>query len=261
MVTTLPPLRVITRVRCPRSTRNQCALRRRSKPGGDRQRAELVTVQPGGVRLVVQARSADVRGRGMAEEFFLNGVPVEPSDGAEPPRDGGPGVAAGFEVARESTRCPRGGPGISAAGAAGTSLRTGAGQARTLPGRGQRTGSWRSSGTSRVWLRPGGWASRGPSKWKPTVRRPRRSRQVTLQAHPEVPNNHILPAEYLLIRLDWPSVPKCPDRSVRCEFGGKPGRVGCRRPADEARRRGGRERRPPRRLIILSASRPEAAIW
>ena len=144
----------------------------------------------------------------MAEEFFLNGVPVEPSDGAEPPRDGGPGVAAGFEVARESTRCPRGGSGISAAGAAGTSLRTGAGQARTLPGRGQRTGSWRSSGTSRVWLRPGGWASRGPSKWKPTVRRPRRSRQVTLQAHPEVPNNHILPAEYLLIRLDWPSVPK-----------------------------------------------------
>ena len=127
---------------------------------------------------------ADVRGRAMAEEFFLNGVPVEPSDGAEPPHDGGPGVAAGFEVARESTRCPRGGPGISAAGAAGTSLRTGAGQARTLPGRGQRTGSWRSSGTSRVWLRPGGWASRGPSKWKPTVRRPRRSRQVTLQAHP-----------------------------------------------------------------------------
>jgi hypothetical protein len=34
----------------------------RSEPGGDEERAELVAVQGGGVRLVVQPRPADVRG-------------------------------------------------------------------------------------------------------------------------------------------------------------------------------------------------------
>ena len=37
-------------------------LGRRAEPGGDQQRAELVAIQGDGVRLVVDARTADVRG-------------------------------------------------------------------------------------------------------------------------------------------------------------------------------------------------------
>jgi len=40
------------------------------EPGGGQDRAELVAVQRGGVRLVVQPGSADVRGRGVLEELF-----------------------------------------------------------------------------------------------------------------------------------------------------------------------------------------------
>jgi len=47
-------------------------LRRRSEPGGDQERAELVAVQAGGVGFVVQAGAVDMGGRGMVEEFFLN---------------------------------------------------------------------------------------------------------------------------------------------------------------------------------------------
>jgi hypothetical protein len=35
------------------------------------------------------------------EKFFLDGVAVEPGDGAQPAGDGGPGPAAGFQVAGE----------------------------------------------------------------------------------------------------------------------------------------------------------------
>ena len=61
----------------------------RAEPGGDQDRAELVTVQGGGMRLVVQPRPADVRGGRVLEELFLDGVLVEPGDGAQPPGDGG----------------------------------------------------------------------------------------------------------------------------------------------------------------------------
>lgn len=44
----------------------------------------LVAVQPGGVRLVVQPRPAEVRGRGTIEQLFLGGVAVEPRHGAQP---------------------------------------------------------------------------------------------------------------------------------------------------------------------------------
>src|SRR6266705_3105741 len=37
-----------------------------------------------------------------AGEFFLDGVPVEPGEAAQPPGDGGPGAAAGFQVAGEA---------------------------------------------------------------------------------------------------------------------------------------------------------------
>jgi hypothetical protein len=35
------------------------------------------------------------------EELFLDRVAVEPGDGAQPPGDGGPGAAAGFQIAGE----------------------------------------------------------------------------------------------------------------------------------------------------------------
>ena len=35
----------------------------------------------------------------MLEELFFDGVLVEPGDGAQPPGDGGPGAAAGFQFA------------------------------------------------------------------------------------------------------------------------------------------------------------------
>jgi len=37
----------------------------------------------------------------MLEEFFLDGVAVEPCDGAQAAGDGGPGAAAGFQIAGE----------------------------------------------------------------------------------------------------------------------------------------------------------------
>jgi len=64
---------------------DQRVFRRRAEPGADQQRAELVAVQSGGVRLVVQAGPADMRGGRVIEQFFLDRVPVETGDGAQPP--------------------------------------------------------------------------------------------------------------------------------------------------------------------------------
>jgi hypothetical protein len=44
---------------------------------GDQQGTELVTVEPGGMRLIIQARAADMGGGGMVEQVFLDGVSVE----------------------------------------------------------------------------------------------------------------------------------------------------------------------------------------
>jgi hypothetical protein len=38
----------------------------------------------------------------VVEEFFFDGVAVEPGDGAQPPGDGRSGAAAGFQVAGEA---------------------------------------------------------------------------------------------------------------------------------------------------------------
>jgi len=78
---------------------DQRVLACRAEPGGDQERAELVAVQGGGVRLIVQPRPADVRGGRVVEELFLHGVLVEPGDGAQPPGDGGAGPAVGFQLA------------------------------------------------------------------------------------------------------------------------------------------------------------------
>jgi hypothetical protein len=52
--------------------------------------------------LVVDPRTADVRGRGGAEEFFFDRVLVEPGDGGQPPGDRGAGPASGFQVPGEA---------------------------------------------------------------------------------------------------------------------------------------------------------------
>ena len=76
-------------------------LGRRPEPGGDEEAAELVAVQGSGVRLIIQPWAAHVRRRGMIEEFFLDGVPVEPGDGAQPPGDSGAGAALGLQLPGE----------------------------------------------------------------------------------------------------------------------------------------------------------------
>jgi hypothetical protein len=80
---------------------DQRVLRRRAEPGGDQEGAELVAVQPGGVRLVVQPRPADVRGGRVVQQLFLDGVPVEPRHRAQAAGDGGPGPATSFQIAGE----------------------------------------------------------------------------------------------------------------------------------------------------------------
>ena len=76
-------------------------LARRPEAGSDQRRAELVAVQRDGMGLVVDPRTADVRGRGVIEEFLFDRVLVEPGDGAQPPGDGRAGPAPGFQVAGE----------------------------------------------------------------------------------------------------------------------------------------------------------------
>jgi hypothetical protein len=58
-------------------------LNRRAEPGGHQHGAELVAVQSGGMRLVVQSRPPDVGGRGVLEEVFFDGVLIEAGDGAQ----------------------------------------------------------------------------------------------------------------------------------------------------------------------------------
>jgi hypothetical protein len=48
-----------------REQRDQRVLGGRPEPGGDKECAELVAVQCSGVGLIIQPRSADVRGRGV----------------------------------------------------------------------------------------------------------------------------------------------------------------------------------------------------
>jgi len=74
----------------------------RAEAGDDERGAELVAVQGGGVRFVVQPWPANMHGGRVIQEFFLDGVPVGPGDGAQPAGDGGAGAAAGLQVAGEA---------------------------------------------------------------------------------------------------------------------------------------------------------------
>jgi hypothetical protein len=50
----------------------------RTEADGDQQRPDLVTVQRGGVRLIIQPGPADVRGGGMLQQVLPYGVSIEP---------------------------------------------------------------------------------------------------------------------------------------------------------------------------------------
>lgn len=63
--------------------RGERVLGGRPEPSGDQQGAKLVSVQRGGVGLVIQAGAADMGGWGVSEEFFFDGVPIEARDGAQ----------------------------------------------------------------------------------------------------------------------------------------------------------------------------------
>jgi len=80
---------------------DQSVLGGRAEASGDKERAELVAVQGGGMRLIIQPGAADMGGRGMLEELFLHGVPVEPRDRAQPTGHGGTGTAVSLQVAGE----------------------------------------------------------------------------------------------------------------------------------------------------------------
>jgi hypothetical protein len=56
-------------------------LHRRAEPGGHQQRAELVTVQRDRMGLVVDPWSPDMGSGRVIQEFFFDGVLVEPGDG------------------------------------------------------------------------------------------------------------------------------------------------------------------------------------
>src|SRR5262245_13454609 len=81
---------------------DQRVLRRRAQPSSDQQRAELVAVQPSGVRVVVQPGPADIDSRGVIEQVLLDRVPVEPGDVTQPAGDGGLGTAVALQVAGEA---------------------------------------------------------------------------------------------------------------------------------------------------------------
>jgi hypothetical protein len=132
MVTTLPPLPVMTRVRVAAleaellDVRAGClghaqpvegeqgdegVLGGRAEPGSDQPDAEFVAVQGGGVRLLVQPGSADVSRRGVLKKLLFDDVLVKTGDGAQPPGDGGAGSAAVFQFAGERLDVRAAGPG------------------------------------------------------------------------------------------------------------------------------------------------------
>ena len=119
-------------------------------------------------------------GWGVIEQFLLDGVFVEPGNGAQPAGDGGPGAAAGFQVAGEAldvgaarleqAQLMLGAPArvlaqvqrVGLAGQAGVTGQEpsqgeplGLGEHRLDSGDSGWTWTWWPWGTSRVGLRPG----------------------------------------------------------------------------------------------------------
>ncbi|HZA37257.1 MAG TPA: hypothetical protein VE505_20145 [Vicinamibacterales bacterium] len=70
-----------------RQQRDQGVITRPGETGFDEHRPELVAVESNSVGLVVQLRAAHVHGRGVFDQSFLFGVPVEAGDRAQPSCD------------------------------------------------------------------------------------------------------------------------------------------------------------------------------
>lgn len=70
--------------------------------GADEESAECVAIQAHDVRLVVEARSADVHGGRVVEEALFLGVAVEARNRAEAAGDCGPGATTGFKISSEA---------------------------------------------------------------------------------------------------------------------------------------------------------------
>ena len=216
MVTILPPLRVMVRVRCPRS-RPKCSM---SAPAASETRSPFRASReiracspaararrpPAGHRVRCGpaprhgTRSSPAVGGharpASAEEFFFDRVPVEPGDGGQPPGDGGAGPAPGFQVPGEALDVGAAdgeqgqGPGAAPAGELAQVQRVGlAGQAAVParnPARATRSvsvktgwnGASAADGTAVVIghlparLKPGSWASPGPSGLTEPQRKP-----------------------------------------------------------------------------------------
>ena len=140
-----------------------------------------------------------MRGRGPVQELFLDGVPVEPGDGGQPPGDGGAGATHRFELSGEGLDVgaadgeQREVAGAAPAGELAQVQHVGfTGQAAVPgqePGEGDPLGigedGWiveRSAvviGHLPARLEPGSWASPGPSSSAETHRKP--DVQVTLR--------------------------------------------------------------------------------
>ena len=77
-------------------------LLRSAESGSDEHGSDLVAVQAGGVRLVVEAWSTNVHRRRNRNESFFFGVPVEACDRAQPPSDRCSGAPAPLQVTAEA---------------------------------------------------------------------------------------------------------------------------------------------------------------
>lgn len=78
--------------------RHQRMLGRRRKPSREEQRTHLIAIQPGGMGLVTESRSANMRGRRPLQQALLLGIPVGARHHAQAARHGRPGAPADFET-------------------------------------------------------------------------------------------------------------------------------------------------------------------
>jgi hypothetical protein len=85
-----------------RKQREEGVLGGRSESGSHKESSDFVAVEPGGVRLVVEARPADMDRWRVIEKLLFDGIAVEAGDSAQAPGDSGASPAASFEVATEA---------------------------------------------------------------------------------------------------------------------------------------------------------------
>jgi len=73
-----------------------------SESGSHKESSDFVAVEPGGMRLVVEARPANMDRWRVIEKLLFDGIAVEAGDSAQAPSDRRASPAASFEVATEA---------------------------------------------------------------------------------------------------------------------------------------------------------------